>query len=95
MQLGQNYYDILMILKVEDLHQLALAFQLKVNGKKQMNPLRNVSTMFTKCSRKLKEKATKIKDRPGKQQLDKYLASIHTLSDDVDPLSFWVEEENK
>ena len=42
---------------------------------------------------KLKETATKIKDRPGKQQLDKYLASIHTLSDNVDPLSFWVERQ--
>ena len=43
---------------------------------------------------KLKEGAMKAsKEPPGRQELQHYLLAMHTLPEDADPLSFWVEEE--
>ena len=43
---------------------------------------------------KLKEGAKKAsKELPGRQEMQHYLLAMHTLPEDSDPLSFWVEQE--
>ena len=57
-------------------------------------PKKRFHHVYKVLEEKLKEKATKVKIPPGKHQLEKYLVDIQTISDDVDPLNFWVEEKN-
>ena len=33
------------------------------------------------------------KQPPGDQEVDRYLNAVHSLSDSVDPITFWVEQE--
>ena len=42
---------------------------------------------------RFKEGGHKEKPPPGQQQLQNYLQNVHLISEDVDPLQFWVSEE--
>ena len=34
------------------------------------------------------------KKQPGEQELETYMATCHSLPERVDPLTFWIEQEN-
>ena len=58
-------------------------------------PTKRFCHLASVLEQRLQEDRKKLgKKQPGEQELETYMASCHSLPERVDPLTFWIEQEN-
>ena len=58
-------------------------------------PTKHFCHLASALEQQLQEDRKKLgKKQPGEQELETYMASCHSLPECVDPLTFWIEQEN-
>ena len=58
-------------------------------------PTKRFCHLASVLEQRIQEDRKKLgKKQPGEQELETYMASCHSLPEHVDPLTFWIEQEN-